>query len=112
MPLFLNGHFINTLEKEITMQESTGFFYDPNEPGYIYEIRQNTDTGWLQEEPNVKYLVDTWELIDIYEKQSIYRTHWTLIPLQDFDTSNLERLNPKSHKLLDKIGYKLIIMSE
>lgn len=94
------------------MQKLTGFFYNPNEPEYIYEIKQNTDANWLQEEPNVKYLVDTWEFVKTNKNKSIYKTHGLLVPLQNFDTSNLQRLSLNSNKLLDKMGLNLIIVSE
>lgn len=94
------------------MQKLSGFFYNPNEPEYIYEIKENTDIHWLREEPNTKYLVDTWELVKTDKNKSIYKTLGNLIVLQDFDTSNLQQLNLKSNKLLDKMGLKLIIVSE
>lgn len=94
------------------MQKLTGFFYNSNEPEYIYEIKQNTDANWLQEEPYVKYLVDTWELVKTDKNKSIYKTQGVLVPLQNFDTSTLRQLSLNSNKLLDKMGLKLIIVSE
>lgn len=91
------------------MQKLTGFFYNPNEPEYVYEIKQNTDTNWLQEEPYVKYLVDTWELIKTDKNKSIYKTQGLLLPLQNFETSNLQPLNIKSNKLIGRMGLNLIM---
>ena len=91
------------------MQELTGFFYKPNEPQRIYEVKQNTEASWLKEEPDIKYLVDTWELVKTTKKENIYKTNGDLIPLQDFDSSGLKLINTKAHKLLGNMGLKLVL---
>ena len=91
------------------MELKTGFYYNPNESGIVYEILKNNDATWVQEEPDIKLLVDTWELINIKGNQLIYKTNGNLVPLEDFNTNNLISLNFKTHKMTGNMGLKLIV---
>ena len=100
------------IERKSFKTEFKPGIYFNGDPEYIYEIIQNTDINWLHEDPDAKYLVDTWELIKTDKNKSIYKTQGSLVPLQNFDTSNIRQLSLNSSKLIDKMGLKLIIVSE
>ena len=87
----------------------TGFYYKKYESDIIYEIKKNTDKTWLKEEPEVKYLVDTWELVSKVGQQAKYETYGNLIPLKDFDITNLVPITYKSREYIGKMGLILIV---
>ena len=88
---------------------TVGFYYNPNESGIVYEVLQNTDNTWIQEEPDTKLLVDTWELINIKGDQLIYKTEGNLVPLKDFKNNDLKELKFKTKKITGNMGLNLIV---
>lgn len=61
----------------------TGFYSsEPNEPTFIFEVIENTDESWLKENPDAKFLIDTW-LYDYTDENDrrIYQTDGSLEPV-------------------------------
>jgi len=100
------------MNKKLLLNEikETGFYciIDDKEREIIFEIINNTDDGWLKENPNDKFLIDEWiyDYTD-YDDRKVYGTNDSLISIDNAEPLEVYKLKNK-YKMFGQMGQYLI----